>query len=122
MTPLLPLDTWRQELGLTPWHFWGFADSGVGAIVPIESKCSTLVLEYSWQGGDAAGRYDIRQAIERAEQKLLTYLGYSVAPHYVTDAKVQWPRHYEANLTRGWNMDATGRRVAVTAPEGYSAP
>lgn len=115
MTPLLPLDIWRQELGLSPWHFWGLADT---AIVPINSKCSTLVLEYAWQGSDAAGRDDIRQAIERAEEKLRTYLGYRVAPQY-TEQTVDWPRVGDAQLVRLRNLDATGRRLGLFAPEGY---
>lgn len=115
MTPLMPLDIWRQEIGISPWHFWGLADA---SIVPIVSKCSTLVLEYAWQGSDAAGRDDIRRALERAEEKLKKYLQYRVAPQYVEET-VAWPRHYETPLTRMHNHDATGRRVAVFAPEGY---
>lgn len=115
MTPLMPLDIWRQEIGISPWHFWGLADT---SIVPIVSKCSTLVLEYAWQGSDAAGRDDIRRALERAEEKLKNYLGYRVAPQY-TEQTVAWPRHYEANQTRMRNLDATGRRIGIFAPEGY---
>ena len=116
---MLPLDTWRSILGLPPWAFWGFADSGPGAIVPINSKCSTLTYEYDWQGSDAAGRQSIREAIDTAEWKMLDYLGYRPMPAYVNFALVDWPRYYEANLVRGYDFDATGRRVAVEAPEGY---
>jgi hypothetical protein len=112
----LPLDTFRAVLGLPPWHFWQFADS---TIVPIQSKCSTLTYEYDWQGSDAAGRESVRTAIADAEWKMLDYLGYRVAPEYVTDAVVDWPRYYEASLNRGSDWDATYRRIAVAAPEGY---
>jgi hypothetical protein len=119
MTPLLPLDIWRQELGLHPWHFWGLADSGANAVMPINSKCSGLVLEYSWQGSDAAGRDDLRRAIERAEEKLLTYLQYRVAPQYVVSDALPWPRFNDPSMIRFSNIDTTGRRVAMQAPEGY---
>jgi len=112
----LPLDTYRAFLGLPPWHFWQFADSGQGAIVPIHS---TLTYEYSWQGSDAAGRADVREAINEAENKLLDYLGYRPMPAYVDFATVDSPRYYDANKTRWRDVDATGRRVAVLAPEGY---
>lgn len=111
----LPIDTWRAFLGLPPWHFWGFA----GGIVPVNSKCSTLTYEYSWQGSDAAGRADVREAVSEAENKLRDYLNYRPMPEYVDFALVDWPRHYDANKTRLWDGDATGRRVAVQAPEGY---
>lgn len=121
MTPLLPLDVWRQELGLHPWHFWGCADSGANAVMPINSKCSGLVLEYSWQGSDAAGRDDLRRAIERAEEKLLSYLQYRVAPQYVMSDALPWPRFNDASMIRFNNLDVTGRRIAMQAPEGYLA-
>lgn len=116
---MLPLDTWRSITGLPPWAFWGFADSGSGAIVPITSKCSTLLYEYDWQGSDAAGRQSIREAIATAEWKMLDYLGYRPMPEYVDFALVDWPRYYQASLDRGYDFDATGRRIAVQAPEGY---
>lgn len=116
MTNLLPIDTFRQLLGFHPWFFWGLAHS---TLMPINAKCSGLVLEYSWQGTDAAGRDDVREAIERAEQKLAAYLGYYPAPRYVETIPLQWPRYYEEPLIRGRNIDATGRRVALKAPEGY---
>lgn len=103
---LLPLDTWRQALGLHPWHFWQLADSRV---VPVQSKCSTLVYEYDWQGSDAAGRASLRQAIVDAEEKLTRYLGYAPAPRYQAWT-VPWPRARE--------LAADGRRVSVTLPEG----
>ena len=115
----MPLDTWRSIIGLPPWAFWGFADSGPNAIVPINSKCSTLTYEYDWQGSDAAGRESIKAAIDTAEWKMLDYCGYRPMPEYVDFALVDWPRYYEADLVRGYDFDATGRRVAVQAPEGY---
>jgi len=113
--PLLPLDIWRAEIGFNPWLFWGLAD---GTIVKNDSKCSGLVREYSWQGTDAAGRDDLRRAIERAEDTLFKYLGFRVAPEYVT-TQLPWPRFNDASMVRYRDTDATGRRVALLAPEFY---
>ncbi len=115
---MLPLDTWRAFLGFNPWHYWGFADAGAGAVVPIESKCSTLVFEYDWQGSDQAGRASIRESIGEAIRILSEYLGYRPAPEYA-EVTVPWPRLYHAPMERLRDLDATGRRVAVVAPEGY---
>jgi hypothetical protein len=115
----LPLDTWRAFCGFPPWHFWQFADGpGNNAIVPIDSKCSTLVFEHDWQGSDAAGRASLRESIREAERMLLDYLGYRVAPEYV-ETTVAWPRLGDASMGRLRDYDATGRRLAVLAPEGY---
>lgn len=114
--PLLPLDIWRAEMGLNPWLFWGLAD---GTIVVDNSKCSGLVREYAWQGTDAAGRDDLRRAIERAEEELSNYLQYRVAPQYVETQALEWPRYTIADQVRYRDIDATGRRVAMLAPEFY---
>ena len=116
MTPLLPLDTWRAEIGMNPWLFWGLAD---GTIIVDNSKCSGLVREYSWQGTDAAGRDDLRRAIERAEVILYNYLNYRVAPQHVETPPLEWPRFNDASMVRYRDIDATGRRVAMLAPEFY---
>lgn len=116
MTPLLPLDIWRAEMGFNPWLFWGLADN---AIILDNSKCSGLVREYSWQGTDAAGRDDLRKAIERAEEELASYLQFRVAPQYVETAPLPWPRFNDASMVRYTDMDASGRRVAMQVPEFY---
>jgi hypothetical protein len=101
-------------MGFNPWLFWGLAD---GTIVVDNSKCSGLVREYSWQGTDAAGREDLRRAVERAESVLYDYLNYRVAPQYVETEPLAWPRFNDASMVRYRDLDATGRRVAVMAPE-----
>ena len=115
----LPLDTFRASLGLPPWAFWGFGQATAGQPASINSKCSTLTFQYDWQGSDAAGRSSIREAIESAEELFRTYVGYRALPTYVDYALVDWPRYYEADLSRWYDADATGRRVAVEAPEGF---
>jgi len=114
MTPLLPLDVWRAEIGLNPWLFWGLADNQT---IIDQSKCSGLLREYSWQGSDTAGRDDLRKAIERAEEKLFSYVGYRVAPQYVETEPLAWPRWSDASQARYRDMDASGRRIAMMAPE-----
>jgi hypothetical protein len=111
---LLPLDIWRAEMGLNPWLFWGLADN---VTVMDNSKCSGLVREYAWQGSDAAGRDDLRRATERAEAMLFDYLNYRVAPEYVETEPLRWPRFNDASMVRYRDLDATGRRIAMLAPE-----
>lgn len=111
--PLLPLDIWRAEIGLNPWLFWGVA----GGPIIDQSKCSGLLREYSWQGADTAGRDDLRRAIERSETMLYDYLNYRVAPQYIETEPLPWPRFNDASMVRYRDVDATGRRVAIMAPE-----
>lgn len=84
---LLPLYTFFEMMGFHPWHAAGIAGTGDLA---IHTGCDTLVRRYEWQNSDAAGALSVMQAIEDAETKLRQYLGYSVAPHYVTEV-IPWP-------------------------------
>lgn len=88
MTNLLSIYDWFQIIGFHPFHAFGVAGTGDLAIT---TGCDTLVRRYEWQNSDAAGALSIEDAIETAETKLRMYLGYSVAPHYVTEV-LQWPR------------------------------
>ena len=105
---LLPLETWRNILGIHPYHFWQLSSSDK---VPIDTGCNTLVWSYPWLSVDAASRQDVIQAIETAEQKLSMYLGYSPAPRY-TSTVLDWP------VSDGpWGSD--GRWLSVALPEGW---
>jgi len=77
---LLPLDTFRQIVGWNPFHFWGLG----GPSAPVSSKCNDVIAEYAWQNSDMAGRYEVRQAIGTAEDRLREYLGYAVAPRWAS--------------------------------------
>jgi hypothetical protein len=75
---LLPLETFRQILSWQPFHFYQLAN----ATVPITDSCSPLVREYQWQKSKNAGRYDIREALATAEQRLAEMLNYEVGIRY----------------------------------------
>lgn len=113
---LLPLDTWRSIMNFHPWHFWGMADTN---LLKVTSACNGIVTEYPWQATDAAGRAEIRQAIEDAEKLLTSYLGFSPAPRYI-ESTVPWPRYLDASLMRTRPRDPTGRWLTVQLPEGYA--
>jgi hypothetical protein len=73
--PLIPLETFRENIAYHPFHFWQLATNSKG-LVPVTSACNTVVREYAWQNAQAAGRADIRRAIFTAEQRLEEYLQY----------------------------------------------
>ena len=104
MNPLLPYETFRAILGVSPLHAWGLG----GAAAPVASKCNTLVQEYAWQDAQAVGRAEIRAAIATAEARLRDYLGYSVAPHYTSDT-LAWPMAWSptVQLAEGY-IEAVG--------------
>lgn len=114
MTNLLPLYTWFEIIGFNPFHAFGIAGTGD---LRVESGCNTLVRRYEWQNSDAAGHVAIENAIEAAENKLRTWLGFSVAPHYVVET-LPWPRLTDLPLMRTGPWDVDGRWLSVQLEEG----
>lgn len=101
---LLPLATWFDMMELHPWHAFGIAGTGD---LRADMGCNSLLRRHAWQNSDAAGTRAIEQAIEAAETKLRSYLGFSVAPHYVVES-VPWPS--------SWPSD--GRYQTIKLSEG----
>ncbi len=112
--PLLPLDTFRSILGYNPYHFWGLE----GAAVPIDSQCSTLIAEYTYQNSNIGGRDTIRQALINAQERLRGYLQYPIAPQYI-EATVPYARYFNQQFQRFTPVDSTGRWVSAQMPDGY---
>lgn len=114
MTPLLPIETLRQQIGYNRWHFWQLTNT----TVPITSSCNGLIFEYSEQDTDAAGRSQVREAIEIAEAKLKDHLLYRVAPQYAEET-IAYPRPFDTRLHYRSVIDRDGRWLSVQLPEGY---
>lgn len=82
--PLLPLETWRDYISYHPWHFWGMSN----ALIPVQSACNVLVRERSYYDSDAAGRADIRRAIDDTVEKFVRVARFRPAPQYVVEESI----------------------------------
>lgn len=111
--PLLSLDAFRQIIGYNPYHFWGLANS----LVPVNTQCNTVVTQYGYQSAQAAGRFEISQAIIKAQETLRGYLQYPVAPTYI-ETIVPYTKFLDQRIVRTWPADPTGGWVSVQAPDG----
>lgn len=116
--PALPLESWRELLGFSPFHFWGLSNDSVPNILGDDVRtCDGLTRQYAWQQGDAAGRDDIARAIVEAEHMLAEHLGYWPGTRYA-EFTVPWPAYPDGRFTRVAPVDALGRRLSVQLPEG----
>lgn len=89
MANLLPLYTFFDIMAFHPFHSFGIA--GTGALkVSAGDGCYPLIRRHAWQNTDAVGTLEIERAIETAEKRLTDHLGYSPAPHYVSET-LAWP-------------------------------
>lgn len=114
MTNLLPLESFRSAFSYHPWH-WNQLTSA--AWFPVSSDCLDLIYKYAWQANDSVGREDVLRAIESAEHKLQDWLGYSVAPHFVTET-INPERWFDRKLNRVMYSDTSGRWLNVQLGEG----
>lgn len=113
MINTLPLDSFRNVISYNPFHFWGLTND----LVPITSKCNTIVSEYAWQTSDAAGRDNIRESIASAESILRNHLKFNVGVHYV-ESVVNYPKLRDPSMIRYAAVDPRGQRLALQMPEG----
>ena len=115
MSPLLPIESFRNTIGYHPYHFWGLSN----ATVPVTSACNDIVHKYSWQSDGSVGRNDIQSAIETAEARLLEILGYAPAPHYASQT-LAFPRYLDKRLDNMSNRGSDGRWLTVRLKEGHT--
>lgn len=111
---LLPLATWFRLMGFNPWHSFQLA----GASVPVTTGCDSIVYQHAWQNIDALGREEIIQAIDTAETRLRNYLGYSVAPHEVTET-LAYPGYLALPFRRAAQLGSDGAWLTMQLGEGY---
>lgn len=111
---LLPLESFRSEFSYHPWHWWQLTSANN---FPIVCEQADLVYKYAWQANDSVGREDVIKAISSAEKKLRDWLGYSVAPHFVTET-LNPERWFDKKLNRVMYTDSSGRWLNVQLGEG----
>lgn len=96
----LPLDTWAEILGLSPWEFNGFIHPQTKS-----GQCQDVFRQFQWQQ-DHLSREEVAEAIADAEQMLADELIFWPAPKYLTDEVVLYPRPHQRNL---WGLAGTPR-------------
>lgn len=112
--PLMPIDIYRREFGINPWHFWQLASNQV----PITAACNALLYQYSWMNADAIGRAELAEAVTNAEQRLIDWLGFSPVPHYVTET-VPWAKYDKVGVMRYPYIGTRYSWLPVRAHEGF---
>lgn len=101
MINVTPLDVLRSFVGWMPWHWHQLSDP---IYTPIQTECSTIVLEQAYLGMDMAGRADMRRKLASAEEKLREFLRYPPVPMWreatipYTRGPIQLPDGYLLDL------------------------
>lgn len=111
---LLPIDRWAQIIGLDPRHF-----RQVTTTVNPPNTCAQVWKQYSWQEADQVGRFDVADAIQKAERTIAQYLGYKLLPTWELNERQRTPRPGTPELLRFGASDPRGFSLAVHADWGH---
>lgn len=74
---LMPLDFFRKEVGIDPYHFWQMSHPDHSLL-----GCDECYVHYRWQNSDAPSRYTFLDVIMSAENMFADILRYWVAPKF----------------------------------------
>lgn len=110
----LTLDEWYKIMGIHPWHGFQLAND----VIPLDSKCNTITCERAWIDAQRVGRYEIREAIKRAEEIAYQYLHYWPFRRHNT-LTIDYPTMGNRTMNRYYDVDPQGRWVSIQLPEGH---
>jgi hypothetical protein len=111
---LLSLDRFAQLLGMNPLHFNQIVVDGM-------QVCDTVVTQYSWQANGAASREDFAFAIDQAERRLASVLGFDVAPRWNEHSYIQAKHGDLFKTPLGYMLEAGKEAVSlITATTGIT--
>lgn len=115
---LLSLDRFAEIMGVNPMHFNGAVAPDIdGQPMPVDNSCTALWYRYAWQANDRVSWEDLAREIANAEQELEEYLGYPLAPRWVTNEPHIYPRGQHRELY-GNGYDLRGQPKTVQLDKG----
>lgn len=88
----LPLDTWAEILGISPWEFNQCAYPARKA-----AQCQDTLFQFPWQN-DHLSREEVAEAIASAEDMIAHELLYWPYPRYFVDEKQPYERPHQREL------------------------
>lgn len=107
----LPMDRWCELVGVNPIHFNGMYSE------LTNETCRSSWTQYQWQNAYRVGREEIARAIQRAEMKIESYVGYSLLPTWQKEV-VRVTRPVSPELY-GMNINPRYGRKSISLGKGY---
>lgn len=119
---LLSLDQWAEIMNIDPVHFnqivigdpTGIADNDLDPA----TLCSDPVLQFSWQHANQLGREEIARAIKTAEDNIMRYTGFALAPTWTWNERIETVRPASPELFNSWGRTPRGQYQTVRTKWG----
>ncbi len=112
----LSLARYAQIMGIAPPHFFGAQASQA---FPIPGGCAEVWPRHSWQDAGRVSREELVLSIKQAEDDISEYLGFNLAPTFITNEVHQYPRHYSRTaFSTAGGLDLRGSRKRISLRRG----
>jgi len=111
----LPLDRFAEIIGVNPLHF----NQLTSQFLPVGSHCGDVWFQKSWTLPDQAGREDVAEAINLAEQRLASEMKYYLLPDWIEDERIRTTRPARPELFARASMNIRGQLKSVDTRWDY---
>lgn len=110
----LSLDRFAEIVGLDPLHF----NQLNSTVLKQRVICGEVWYQYAWQDANRVSREDVAMAIQQAEQRLSSYIGYDLLPVWHKDEEVRTDRPARSEFF-STGVNVRGMSKSVRAQKGY---
>lgn len=120
--PVLPrthlsLDRYARIVGVVaPPHFFGAYSLNR---FPLTGSCDIVVPRHGWQLAEVVSREEILEQIHIAEDEIAEFLGFYVAPTFVTNEAHRYPKPYDPMLNSSGGLNSTGYDKSLEARKAH---
>lgn len=107
----LSLPRYAQILGISPVHFQGAVGQTVWGLA--NNNCEDVWPRHSWQNADQVSREDLAFIIKQAEDEIASWLGYPLAPTWVTNENHRYTQFHRPDMFAVGGVNPAGQRKSV---------
>ena len=93
----LSLPRYARIMGVNPVHFAGGAGASIWPVIP---NCNDIWPRYAWQDIHRASHEELAYQIQIAEADVARVLAYQVAPTWIENEPIRYPRFYRPDTVR----------------------
>lgn len=117
---LLPLDEYAKIMGIAPLYFNRVRLPGVSPepfTVSSSNAAQPLWYQYDWQAPGQLSIDTLARTIETAEKDIEGFLGYSIAPNWISQEVHVYPREYRREFY-GNGLNVRGQMKSIRTKRG----
>lgn len=92
----LSLHRYAKMVDINPVHFWGAVGQEIWPLK--DNSCNDVWPRYSWQYGSQLSLSELAYAIKDAEDAIMDFVGYPLAPTFISDEEQMYPKYHNKDF------------------------